>query len=674
MMRNQKKNLVLWVLLLGVLFFVVPQVGLAANDGTGMLPSILDGIKSAVGWILYTVVFIPLTWFVTAAVALFSLAINADFLSGPTGLLNRPEIYELWKFIRDFCNIFFIFMLLIRAFSMIFQLDQYSGKKTLFKIILVALFVNFSFPVARVMIDISNVPTYFFAQQILQQNGGNSIGEVTSNSFLSASRMEVLLLGEDKRHDQISRLFVAIIFMFLFAVALGILAVLFMVRVVALVVLVIFSPIGFMRLMPGIGGSAGEWWKQLMGYLIFAPAAMLMLLVSVRFVSVLSSYNLEVNAVAGVYSDEPGLTELLKQMMVASIPIILIMMTITTALKARVIGTKQAGVLSNTLIGWGKRGAWLGSVARLPAMRGLAGGAKERMEKKSYLRMLTSKGREKFGKESEEKWQARASGGYPEYQRAKYIKAVSESEKGFEESRKSDTDLLKLVDEYRLNPKSHKAEEAEAAVRLLSKRDGFRSISDVNNAVAAIQAANADSPELAQAKVSDLIKKADKSLFQNMTDLTTALGHLGDDVKAAEQLIDKVDAGALKGGASEYKNLLDAGALKGNAKLQGRLSGRIKKEGHLKTLIDYDIAYGNGGAPMARQDAYDKHLSTLTPAELAKVKGIHGDQRTPPDRELYEFVQDQVASDTWTPQDHQDVYKNLSSAQKEGWRMAGLKP
>ena len=56
-----------------------------------------------------------------AAIGLFGFAINADLISGPTGLLNQLVIYELWKFIRDFCNIFFILMLLIGAFRWYFS-------------------------------------------------------------------------------------------------------------------------------------------------------------------------------------------------------------------------------------------------------------------------------------------------------------------------------------------------------------------------------------------------------------------------------------------------------------------------------------------------------------------------------------------------------------------------
>lgn len=155
--RNKKVYIFFGVVFfLCTLFWLAPHIGLAAGDapkedsGGGFFGAILSGIKGAVSWILYTLVFTPLTWFVTVAVALFGFAVNADLISGPTGLLNHPEIYELWKFIRDFCNIFFILMLLIGAFSMVFQLSSYNAKKTLLSIILMALFVNFSFPLSGI--------------------------------------------------------------------------------------------------------------------------------------------------------------------------------------------------------------------------------------------------------------------------------------------------------------------------------------------------------------------------------------------------------------------------------------------------------------------------------------------------------------------------------------------
>jgi hypothetical protein len=182
------------VFFLCAVFWLVPHLGFAADAPKEETPSgffgyMFQAIQSAISWLLYKV-FQVLVWVAAAAIGLFGFAINADLISGPTGLLNQPVIYELWKFIRDFCNIFFILMLLIGAFSMVFQLSSYNAKKTLLSIILAALFVNFSFPLSRVLIDVSNVPTYFFAQQTLGSSGGKSVSQVAGGALLSATMEE----------------------------------------------------------------------------------------------------------------------------------------------------------------------------------------------------------------------------------------------------------------------------------------------------------------------------------------------------------------------------------------------------------------------------------------------------------------------------------------------------
>ncbi|MEI9966522.1 MAG: hypothetical protein WDN67_02635 [Candidatus Moraniibacteriota bacterium] len=102
---------------------------------------------------------------VSVAATIFNWAINPDFFSGPNGFFNLEATLAMWKFVRDFLNLFFILGLLFVAFATIFQISSYSlmgTKKILIKILIAALLINFSFPLARIMIDVANVPHVFF--------------------------------------------------------------------------------------------------------------------------------------------------------------------------------------------------------------------------------------------------------------------------------------------------------------------------------------------------------------------------------------------------------------------------------------------------------------------------------------------------------------------------------
>lgn len=666
-------------------FLPMENIALAKTSVTedspgGFTGAVLNAIKDGINFILYYVLFVPVTWIATAAIAIFAFATDASMLSGPTGLLNSAPLYELWKFIRDFFNLFFIFSLLLVAFSTVFQIEKYNIKKMLLSIVLAALFVNFSFPIARFLIDVSNVPMYFFAKQMMGNVGTNSVADAFSSASLGATGLENTLLPKGYAGATVTGLFLAIIFMFLFSVTLMVLAVMFVIRLAALIILVIFSPIGFVAAaipVDALKGYSKQWWDAFNKYLIFGPVAMLMLLVTVRFMGVIQSSVVKQQAgaiassVAGGVDGPDGVA---RQAILFSIPMIMIWMTINISSKMGIAGAKTVEGWGLKARGWGKGlalgvGRGMASPVTTRA-KGLGSGLKERAEKTKGVKLFTPKYWSDRTKEKEEEYKAKFAGRSDSYVRDKHTKAVSESEKKFDDARKSDNDLRKVIDDYNVNPKSQSAEDVEAAVRMLSKRDGFRDVAELNSAITALDRANGGAATAQSAeKRAELIRKADKSLFKDMNDLTSALGHLGNDAKSAAQLIEKVDAGALKGSGAQYTSLISSGALSGNAELQAKLNGRIKKEGHLKTLIDYDIGLG-----MGRQAAYDKHLSGLTAAEVGKVKGIHGDAATPVDAELRSFVQDQVTSGNWTPQEHIDAYKNLNSQQKVAWRGAGLKP
>ena len=384
-MRNKKKTIVaLSVLFLAVSIFVVSsdcvwaqETAQQAGSGNGgWFGDIVNGMRTFFKWLLYTLIFIPITWIASGAIALFGFAANPDMLSGASGLLNRAVVYELWKFIRDFFNLFFIFSLLLVAFSTVFQIERYSIKKLLLSIVLAALFVNFSFPISRFLIDAANVPMYFFAKQMMSATGKSSSSDALAASALSSTRIEQILLparnadkSVDYENTDISKLFLAIIFMFLFSITLAVLAIMFVVRLTALVVLVIFSPIGFVAAaipIDALKKFSGQWWDNFNKYLIFGPAAMLMLLVTVRFMSAISEdswYKQAENLANSTAGSGTDATALAQQMILFSIPMIMIWMTIGISSKMGVAG---AGAVE----GWWKKGRGWGQKAAMGKLAG----------------------------------------------------------------------------------------------------------------------------------------------------------------------------------------------------------------------------------------------------------------------------------------------------------------
>lgn len=226
--------------------------------------------------------------FLSVAVSLFGYVVDAAHFQQ---LFQLPAVYEMWKFIRDFFNLFFILSLLYIAFTIIFQIAS-DYKKTLLSLVLAALFINFSFPISRALIDAANVPMYFFINQAVPAKDMNS-PEKALGTVLSASNIKDILIPQSVGNfysRSLAQYIMSIIVMFLMSVSLLVLATMLLIRILALFILVIFSSVGFAgAVIPGMQKYSSMWWDNFAKYALFGPASMLMLLITVRILESLQS-------------------------------------------------------------------------------------------------------------------------------------------------------------------------------------------------------------------------------------------------------------------------------------------------------------------------------------------------------------------------------------------------
>ncbi len=276
-------------------------------------------------------------------------AVLLEFVLNPvafSSLFNLSAVYTLWMMVRDFFNLFFILVILFIAFSTIFQIQAYNYKKLLFQLLLMALLVNFSFPVSRFIIDAANVPMYFFVNSIAPS--APSPGKAVSENLFTATKLETVLLPDvkdlgsaalHKDPDIHRKLIQATIFVFIFGVSLIVLGALLLIRALVLLVLVIFSPIGFIGgVIPGFGTYAKKWWDALLSNAFFGPTAALMLLVAIKVMGAfnLSTAQTELNTIAQNVGDLN-----LASLAQFFIPLILIWMSITVGKSFGIAGSAQ---------------------------------------------------------------------------------------------------------------------------------------------------------------------------------------------------------------------------------------------------------------------------------------------------------------------------------------------
>lgn len=232
-------------------------------------------------------------WLFAIAATLFSWVIDPANISGNSGMLNKQAVKDVWIMVRDLLNMTFILILLFAAFCTIFQVDKWNLKKVWLGILINALLVNFSYPIARFFIDVSNVAFYYFVNNLFTSSTGAAVsGDAILASWGAASKMGDILTPAGYANYDVAYLIAMIVFVFIMGMTLLIIAALFIVRLVALTMLVMFSPVGFVGyIFPATSSFADKWWKQLFSYSFFAPIMIFVMAIAIRVTEAMGREN-----------------------------------------------------------------------------------------------------------------------------------------------------------------------------------------------------------------------------------------------------------------------------------------------------------------------------------------------------------------------------------------------
>jgi hypothetical protein len=311
----------------------------------------------------------------SVAAAAFLYVLDASHLQA---IMANPVIYEMWRIVRDFFNLFFIFSLLLVAFSTIFQVSKYGGLKSVWNIVLAALFINFSFPIARMVIDLGNVMMYSFINDIFGMTGDG----LTKSILGTAGLADILLPNGFDPGAELKFYFIAIACMFMFGVSFLTLALMMLYRLVVLPILVMFSPIGFAgSAIPGMGGYSSQWWDKLIKNVFFGPIAVFMMMIAVKFLESWGSSNaVKAGFSQATIASSTASGTLISGVVYMTIPIIFFWIAITSAEKLSSEASGMANAFGSKFLKWSGGLPWRGT-------KGVAGWAGRKVESK-----LASKG------------------------------------------------------------------------------------------------------------------------------------------------------------------------------------------------------------------------------------------------------------------------------------------
>jgi len=307
--------------LMGSTFFVFPQTVVAGEPTSSATteapkadPNVLEMAGNVLGnfslspIIGISYIVLTLAGFILGLVGwLFNISVAYLVFDFGKYFGNSGGLLVGWGVLRDFGNILLLFGFVSIGIQTILNINHFSVGKALPRLIIFAVLLNFSLFVTEAIIDSTNaVASVLYSET----RAGSCVGTATecainngiASNILNAAGIGTVLgnlnLG-GKALDLLSnpiQKVVGFLGLALFVTTASVVllagAVLLISRAVVLAFLMITSPIGFAGMaIPQLNSFANMWWKSLINNALFAPAYLLLILVSLKIMVGFSTVN-----------------------------------------------------------------------------------------------------------------------------------------------------------------------------------------------------------------------------------------------------------------------------------------------------------------------------------------------------------------------------------------------
>lgn len=608
------------------------------------------------------------------AAGTFFAGVLMDWAINPTNFLivaDNAAVYEVWKFVRDLMNLVFIMGLLFAAFATIFQISGYKLKDILIKIVVIALLVNFSFPISRAIIDVANVLFYGILSLGGLPTGAGSSGQSFSASFSHTVGLAKLVapnIGVDTAlwngHILTAKILLSIIFLFMYTMTLLIIASLFIIRIVVLTILIILSPAGFVAaLIPGMAGISKRWWGALLRESFFAPGMALGLVLATR---IMAEFNNSKALEASMEAAKGGGNSYEFSTIIVSgatmfIPIVIMWVVMNSSKSFGATGSAYVMERASGVTKWSKEYA----LKNNPVSRGVRKGA---YEGKAFG---LNYGNTKLGKLATGKYwnqQGPVGAATAGFMAGGFKGARTEQDKvrrkQVEAKAKEDKENMVSWSEQKERLKSSDVITRQAAAVALADNGGIQSTETMYAAIEALKDKNG---KYDQEYVSKIIDKAKGDSFDDISkpeykDRYAALARDKDMYLTNDkgQYVNK------KNEVVEEKDRIANDALEA-------FNSKIKKEGELMVRVNFDAEELKAATPSltdaeARTKAVEKHIGGLNADDLAKQGSMFGAIKAK-DEELITFLKSKAANDSAF---YGEAMKKMKQSGRETFFDAGI--
>jgi hypothetical protein len=279
---SKKSTALLIVFALCTLVFFVPKP-VAAGWVATVVGGLAQGIATVLGWILN---------------ALMGVLIQ---VAQYNSFIKSAAIVNGWVIARDVANMFFVIILLIIAFATILRIENYSYKKWLPKLILMAILINFSKTICGLLIDLSQVVMLTFVNAFKDVAAGSLVDMLGITGWQSLDGIENV--GE---WTVASAYVLSVIYIIITLTTVAAMVGMLVMRIVMIWVYVVLSPFAYLlAAFPGGAKYSSQWWSEFTKNLIVGPV--LAFFIWLSFAS-LVSFNNTTNDVVGTFKGENDIT------------------------------------------------------------------------------------------------------------------------------------------------------------------------------------------------------------------------------------------------------------------------------------------------------------------------------------------------------------------------------
>ncbi|MFA4833923.1 MAG: hypothetical protein WC619_03700 [Patescibacteria group bacterium] len=227
--------------------------------------AVLDGVGLAVATLLSWIAWAFTIVFGLLLTLLVQILVNVAQFSN---IINVAAVEKGWIIVRDLCNMSFILILLIIAFATILRQENYSAKKILPKLLLMAVLINFSKTIFGLLIDFSQVVMLTFVNGFAQNGPGNFIAMFQTDKIMTMWGGK----GDVSSWSIVVAIITGVIALIITNIVVLVMLAILVMRIIMLWVYTILSPLVFLGFaFPPVQNYTKEIWEDFNKQLVVGP-------------------------------------------------------------------------------------------------------------------------------------------------------------------------------------------------------------------------------------------------------------------------------------------------------------------------------------------------------------------------------------------------------------------